>query len=65
MAKRSVRSARWRREPWEDEHSNLVNSVWALQIQLNSLSTHLLIAMNILVEHRQGQQQLQDEYASI
>jgi hypothetical protein len=65
MAKRSVGNVHYRREPQEDDHSDLVNSVRTLQIQMNSLSAQILNAMEILVEQRQGQQQLHDECATI
>jgi len=52
MPKRSVGSVHWRRNPRNDEHSYLVNSVQALQIQVNNLSLQVLTSLEILVEHR-------------
>jgi hypothetical protein len=49
----------------EEEHTELVHSIQELQIQVHGLSARMLTALEILVEQQQGQQQLQDECATI
>jgi hypothetical protein len=58
---RAKKLTRCRQETPMDEHLDLVNLVQALQILMNRLSVQVLTAMEILVKHMQGQQQLQDE----
>jgi hypothetical protein len=53
------------REPPDDDQTDLLNLMQALQIQVSDLSTQVLTILEIIVEHRQGQQQLQDECAAL
>jgi predicted GNAT family N-acyltransferase len=63
MANKRIGIARWCQELQEEEHGSIGKLVQALHIRMNNLSTQMLTTMELLVEQRQGQQQLQDEVA--
>jgi hypothetical protein len=56
---------RWRMELQEEEHEAMVNQLNILQLRLNEASVHWQSTMEILVEQRQGFQQLKDEVEAI
>jgi hypothetical protein len=53
--------AGWRRELQDEEHEALVNLVNSLHIILNNASSQWHTTMELIVEQRQGFQQLHDE----
>lgn len=65
MANRRPVVVRKSMELQEDEREAMVNQLNILQIRLNEASVHWQTTMEILVEQRQGYQQLKDEVEAI
>jgi hypothetical protein len=65
MENRLPSAAQWRRELQEEEREEMVNQLNTLQIWPNVASVQWKNIMEILVEQRQGHQQLKDEVEEI
>jgi hypothetical protein len=65
MENRRTGVVHWSMELQEEEHEAMVNQLNILQIRLNEASIHWKTTMEILVEQRQGYQQLKDEVEAI